>query len=125
MSRLGFTLVEVIVSATILMLTVGCLLFVFSTGKFVVIRTGREVGAIGFARQSLERLKNEVREDTWNTGGLRIHVTGWQGLPGDFGSTFSGRRRYAVTEGPVADTSYREVTVTVDWNEPLESQLHP
>lgn len=117
MNKHGFTLIEVIISALILSMTVGGILFVFSTEKGVVSHSGRRDEAMNFARQTLEELRNEVREDTWDTGNLRIHQTPWNSLSGDFGTKFSGQRKYEVTAGPALD-AYRAVTVTVDWTEP-------
>ena len=117
MKKRGFTLVEVIVASLILVFTVAGVLFVFSSEKAALERAGRRIQAMDFARQTLEQLKNEVRADTWDAGGLRVHDDGWQALPGKFAANFSGRRKYVVTSGPAAG-SYRCVTVTVDWVEP-------
>ena len=127
MNKHGFTLVEVIISALILALSVGGVLFIFSTEKGVVARTGRRIQAMDFARQTLEELKDEVGADTWPTGG-RLGIVGVATpdlLPaGDFKDVFNGSRSYTVTDMDPnlsgGDPDYKSATVTVSWTEPAE-----
>ena len=125
MNKDGLTLVEVIVSALILAVTVGGILSVFSTEKGVVDRTGRRMQAMNFARQKLEELKNAVRADTWpNAGDLAAGVDKPAPIAngGDFTSIFEGDRKYTVNDVFVnGDTVYKSVTVTVSWTEPAEN----
>lgn len=128
MNKSGLTLVEVIISALILALTVGSLLYVFATEKGIVARSGRGIQAMDFAIQTLEELKNEVRADTWEESNQPLTVTSawgsWENLSGDFYTKFSGRRHYRVdsVDGIDPNTGYRSVTVEVDWQEPSESE---
>lgn len=134
MNKQGLTLIEVIVSAVILALTVGGVLYIFSTEKGVVARIGRQVQAVDFARQTLEELKNEVDADTWpNTGGLGtvgVAITEplSPGEPSDFRDKFGGAREYTVTNIDADGNTtyeydeYKAVTVKVEWTEPAESQ---
>ena len=146
MNKRGLSLMEVIVSALILAITVGGVLYVFSTEKGVVARTGRQVQAMDFARQTLEELKNAVSADTWpfsgttgtpnstrdDLGGLKADVTFTDTLDaGAFRDKFFGGRKYTVTnidadtgvdaEGdgfPANDVDYKMVEVVVEWEEP-------
>lgn len=125
MEKRGFTLVEVIVASLILVFTVAGLLFVFSSERAALERAGRRIQAMDFARQTLEQLKNEVRADTWLTGTLSAGTHNTEAFLSlsdyKLGYNFSGNRWYEVTDrNPDADAEidYKEVTVTVDWDEP-------
>lgn len=127
MNKYGFSLIEVIVAALILVLTVGGILFVFSTEKGVVSRTGRKVQAMDFARQTLERLKNEVSAETWSAGGDlgQVGVAITEPLSaGEFRDKFNATRSYIVTNvnPDGGEVDYKSVTVTVEWEEPLEPE---
>ncbi|MBU4140989.1 MAG: type II secretion system GspH family protein [Candidatus Omnitrophica bacterium] len=126
MNKRAFTLIEVIVSALILTLATGGVLFIFSTEKGAVSRTGRRMQAMDFARQTLEQLRNKVGADTWPTGGdisAGTHTTeAFLSLSGtELGDKFGGTREYTVTDkNPDVDAGidYKEVTVEVKWTEP-------
>ena len=122
MNSRGLTLTEVIVASVILVLTTGGILLIFSTQDTAVVHTGRKMQASDFASQTLEELKNAVREDSWSAGDLSLgaHPKPIQ-TAGDFRDTFNGLRSYQVDAGP-ADDAYRKVTVTVEWQEPAETQ---
>jgi len=146
MNKQGLSLMEVIVSALILAITVGGVLYIFSTEKGVVARTGRQVQAMDFGRQTLEELKNAVNVDDWpleTSGGTRpdqgrlavgVGITAALDA-GAFKDKFFGVRNYEVTnidadegvdaEGdgdPANDVDYKMATVTVEWEEPAETQ---
>ncbi len=127
----GFSLTEVIVSALILALTAGGVLYMFSTEKGIAARSGRQIRAMDFTRQTLEELRNAVGADTWPaTGNLSAgaHTTeAFLSLAGtELGDTFGGSREYQVADidpdssGGAPD--YKSVTVTVNWTEPAESE---
>lgn len=122
LQKKGVTLIEVMISALILAVTIAGLFASFSTSQSLVAQSGRVTEAKGFAQQTLERLRKEVRQDTWDSAGneLRVHETGWETLPGTFGATYSGRRKYLVENGPFPGdgSGGRKVTVTIDWQEP-------
>ena len=138
MKKLGLTLIEVIIASLILSITVGGILYLFSTEKVVISRTGRRVEAMNFARQTIEQLRNEVRDDTWLVGTLSAgtHSTeAFLSLSGtELGDKFPGQgRSYTVTDidadsgfdsdgngVKTDDIDYKKVTVTVDWTEPAE-----
>ncbi len=119
---------EVIISALILAITVGGMLYIFSTEKGVVARTGRQVQAMDFGRQTLEELKNEVGADTWPAGGrLAVGVGITDALDsGAFKDKFFGGRTYEVedidADGTGDPVDYKMATVTVSWEEPAETQ---
>ncbi len=119
MDKRGLTLVEVIVAALILAVTTAGMLATFLMAKNAVARAGRQIQALESARQRLEVLKNEVRP-SWDDSGepLEVHESSWEALAGEL-YQFSGQRKYKVEAGPAADT-YKKVTVTVDWTEPIE-----
>ncbi|MBN3037804.1 MAG: type II secretion system protein [Candidatus Omnitrophica bacterium] len=126
----GLTLIEVIISSLILALSVGCVLFVFSSEKGAVEGTSRKMQAANFARQKLEVLRNQVRPQWDNPGELLEQTdpgwTGWENLSGGelgSGGKFQGLgRRYKVrnidADGAGEPIDYKEVTVVVDWDEP-------
>ena len=135
MNKRSFSLIELIVAATILSLTVGGLLYVVTTEKVVVSRTGRKVQATEAARGILENLKNEVRADQWPGASgepLEEGLEKFIGLtPGTELTKFSGQRKYIVNSvdadaafdsdgdaNPSNDRDYKSVTVTVWWIEP-------
>ena len=122
MNKHGFSLMEVIIAALILALTAGGVLYMFSTGKGTTARSGHQIQAMDFTRQTLEELKNAVSADTWpNAGNLAAGVDKPAPITngGDFTSKFHGDRKYTVNDVIVmGDTIYKNVTVTVDWTEP-------
>ena len=142
MNKNGMTLLEVIIAAMILSVTVGGILFIFSTEKGVVARTGRQMIAVDLGQQTIEALKNEVGADIWLTGSLTAigiattvgqgEWTDWEALPGDLGDKFAGQgKRYRVTNIDADlnydsdnnadledDLDYKQVEVVVDWSEP-------
>jgi len=143
MNKRGMTLLEVIIAALILAVTVGGVLFIFSNEKGVVARTGRQIQALDFGQQTLEELKNEVDANVWPAGGLVETDADWSGdtagdwtawgaLTGDLETKFKGEgRRYRVRNidgdptydsdgvgGTADDIDYKQVEVVVDWDEP-------
>ncbi len=124
MNRNGFTLVEVIISALILALTAGGVLYIFSMEKGTVSETGHRVEAMEFARQSLEDLNKEIGADTWPGGALtaEVDVDTSASLPeGDFKDKFGATRKHRITDmdpDHSGDPDYKSVTVTVNWTEP-------
>lgn len=127
MNKRGLTLVEVIISALLLALTVGGVLFIFTTEKGAVTQTGRRVQAMDFVRQTLEQLKNEVGADTWEItdfvngsyspdlpSGCELKKFPYQGDP------TNSMRDYTISAVPgiPPNSGYKQVTVTVQWTEP-------
>lgn len=128
MNKHGLSLMEVVISALILAVTVGGVLYIFSTEKGVVARTGRQVQAMDFGRQTLEELKNAVGADTWPDQGFLGTVGAAITDPldaGAFKEKFLGTRSYEVEDVDVdfdGTTDYKKVSVTVTWEEPAETQ---
>jgi type II secretory pathway pseudopilin PulG len=139
MNKKGMTLAEVIVSAVILALTVGGMLYIFTTERGAVAISGRNVQALDFAQQTLEELKNAVDANTYDTGALQETDADWDGadagdwqtapIPGGDlgpGGKFAGAgRSYRVRDKDVDldnETDYKEVEVVVDWTEPVGTQ---
>ena len=108
----------------IILITATGIFASFLTAKRYVNRSTRRILALNFARQKLEELRTEVRQDTWDSGGLKVTGSGvWtpadgETLPGDFGSIWQGKRYYSVeaVTSPVG-TKYRKVTVKITWSE--------
>jgi len=123
-NKSGLSLIEVIIASLLLALTVGCLLFVFSMEKGVIEGSGRKIQAMNFGCEQLETLKNAVSATWEETGQPLAASSGWQALRGELGTTFAGQGiRYDVTDfDPDGDgaTDYKQVTVTVDWADPLD-----
>ena len=108
----GFTLVEVIVALVILVSTAAGIFASFIAAQGYSANAKRRIVAVNFARQKLEELRPEVRQDTWNTGGLKITAwTPYEPLP----ATLPGDgRRYQVESVP--GVNYRKVTVEIKYD---------
>jgi len=141
MKKHGLTLLEVIVASLVLAITVGGVLYIFSTEKGIVARTGRQVVAMDFTCQQLEDLKNAVTAggaDAWPGGTLDETDSAWgdpgtwnawEDLSGEFAwaGKFGGQgRRYRVqnidADGAGEPVDYKQVQVVVDWDEPAEPE---
>lgn len=120
MNNKAMALVEIVVSMLILAVAA---LGVASTISLVNSNQMRRAGgssldlqAAGFARQTLEELKNAVTTDTAET---RLNVDAHNttaDLPATFtGAPVNGTRTYTVSN--VAGTDLKKVTVTVLWND--------
>ena len=115
---------EIIVSSLLLAIIVAASFSVFVASERKIRYIGRKLQAANFVREKFEDLKDAVRQDEWDGSSYDLGEkdwTEWDVFPGDFGTKWGGQRRYkveAVTESGGVDTTYRKVTVEVQWNEP-------
>ncbi|MEW5758105.1 MAG: type II secretion system protein [Candidatus Omnitrophota bacterium] len=113
-SKRSLTLVEVVVAMVILVSVIAGLLATFTAGKRFALHAKYRLQAINIARGVLESLKDQVRADTWNTGGLRVmdDVV----LPAEREGIINYSKSYRVEN--VDNSTCRKVTVTVRWTPP-------
>lgn len=117
----AMTLVEVMVSMVILgIIAVG----IYATFSIISKGTGKigslDIQAAGYARETLEKLKNVVSADPTRAAPLNAGTNIVDPLPaGDFKDVSGGTRTYDVVDVDADDdgtTDYKKVTVTVRWN---------
>ena len=119
----GFTLVEIIVSLVIILITAAGIFASFLAAQNYVMRSKRRIAAVNVARQKFEELKPFVRQDTWadSTTGVNLLYAGigaTQPYTGTFSftSSWTGGLNYTVANPD--DTSFRSVSMMVNWTEP-------
>jgi prepilin-type N-terminal cleavage/methylation domain-containing protein len=122
----GFTLVEILV-AMVLLAGIGAASLSAFSSTTRIVRTDQNV-AYNFARGSLEKMFEQVRQDTWDTGSLPLSLA----TPGpqNIASVVNGQTltmAYEVNDTPSSSTAppqdlngdgiedYRKVTMTVSW----------
>jgi len=118
-NKKGFTLAEIVIAAVILATAVGGLWACFIASKRFSISSKTSLMAIHNARYVLEKLREDVRADEWDSGNLQVggpyNVTTW--LPNDsasFRNKYNGRAVYSVSN--VSGTSCRRVDLTMTWD---------
>ncbi len=111
----AFTLVEIIVGSLILTLIVASFLSVALSIQRLNRRSLYRLQAINVARQVLEGLYQEVRQDTWNTSsnGLRQgqNISGGSFIVDDINYTAQYNVQY------IASNRLARVDLTVQWQE--------
>jgi len=86
----------------------------FTVSRRYVERSRRRLQAVNLARQILEELYNEVRQDTWGdtaTNRLWRNQTGTDYVDGILYS-------WTTNVSAVSNRDYRRVNVTINWTEP-------
>jgi prepilin-type N-terminal cleavage/methylation domain-containing protein len=122
-SKKGFSLIEIIVAAIIMAMTIGGIFSVFSGGNRFVLRASRRLAAVNVAQAEIENRRIEVRYDTWNTGGLA--PTDWTAYSGPL-TLPPQAYRYKIdidssglpTAIPDSDARCRRMFMRVGWAEP-------
>lgn len=133
----GFTLLEVLIGATILMLVVAGTFATFTAGERFIREAMHRREALSFAQQVTEVLRDDVAATTWSSTdpsdslsvGLHTAVTNaFLALPaGLFRDRWNGARQYLVEDldldalvlgAPDGQADVKRVTVTVTWDEP-------
>lgn len=130
-AKKGFTLIEIMIAAMIMAVTIGGLFSVFIAGNRFVLRSSRRLAAVNFAQEQIENRREFVRFDTWPNAndGNNLGVTGggvWTAWSGP--STFQPTSfRYSVEQAPRFNTPVpfaiqlqgcRRVYLQVRWSEP-------
>jgi prepilin-type N-terminal cleavage/methylation domain-containing protein len=118
----GFSLLEIIISLVILGLTLLGIFSVFIAGRRYTERSKRKLVSLNIARQVVEKIKEDVRQDTWNTGSNKLsvgtqNVSSIYSAPANF-NDWSGTVECVV--GGVGSTGLRQATIKVKWTEPSE-----
>ena len=130
----GFTLVEVVIAAVIMSLTIGGLFSVFISSNRFVQRANRRLAAVNLAQDQLERRREFVRIDTWNDANddTNLGTTGGTWNPGGWIAgppvgAITQSYRYWVVDDPspgnpvpaaAAARAARRVFMQVQWTEP-------
>lgn len=115
----SLSFLEILVSAIILATCIAGLLASFVVVRKAVLRSDKRLAAYNLARQQVEVLYPEVREDTWDTGALQEPFTSsWTTvtLPPE---NIDFKRQYTVSApagaGACASCEHRQVNVTVEF----------
>lgn len=131
-SLTGFTLIEILVAAVIMAITVSGIFAVFiASGRFVN-RSQRRLSAINIAQAEIEKRRGYVRSDTWGDAndGANLGLTGgaWTasvagpnilGAPTQFHYMVALDPRFAIPVSITTDNEKcRQVFMRVQWNEP-------
>ena len=72
MRRKSFSLLELLVAAIILVITLAGLLSTFVAARRAVVRSSRRVATFNIARRTLENLYQAVDASTWDSGALSV-----------------------------------------------------
>lgn len=110
----GFTLVEIIVALMVILVAATGVLASFIAAKRYTVRANHRIIAMNLARQKLEMLRAQMRQDTWDSGNLSI---------GNYNESLSSESRLTnATRGyqvqAVSDKEYRRVIMNITWDEP-------
>jgi|GEM_PF-1558730 len=108
-SRRGFTVVEVIVASSILVISVLATVSAFSYARRTVSRTENRLACLHIAREVMETLRSESYRSTLLDSG-----TNKRPLPG----YPRNRGYYDVEEKATGKKAYKDITVVIEWTEP-------
>ena len=119
----GFSLLEIVISLVILGLTLAGIFSVFIAGRRYTERARRKLVSLNIGRQVLEKIKEDVRQDTWDiagsnrlTVGTHLVESGFITAPAGF-DNWEGTISYEISN--IANV-LRQATITITWNEPSE-----
>ncbi len=127
--KTAFSFVEVIIAAIIVNIAIlGCF-GAFFYGKAKVQSTKKQISALNFAQEEIERLMSLKYDDTelylppgqGATGNYNTNTLPTGGETGELRDYWSGTRTYQVSWGPNDYGSaqrYKIITITVEWTEP-------
>ncbi|MDP1852679.1 MAG: prepilin-type N-terminal cleavage/methylation domain-containing protein [Candidatus Omnitrophota bacterium] len=104
--RSGFTLIEIIISALIMAVTIGGLFSVFIAGNRYTFRTGRRLMAVNLIQQEIEFRRQAVRQDWWLMAANPDPLLNWLAINGAWtnwsvaavGDPFQMQYRYRVDQ---------------------------
>lgn len=117
----GFTLLEVLIAALILVVAVAGIFSVFIFTKRSTNLPGSQFQALNFARQQAEDLRVDVIYPDYNADSGDLS-TGYHGPESITIGSLPATRSYFVSNGPDSNgdglPDWRAVTVTINWNEP-------
>lgn len=108
-SRRGFTVVEVIVASSILVISVLATVSAFSYARRTVSRTENRLACLHIAREVMETLRSEsYRSELLDLGNKKRPLPGYAW----------NRGYYDVTEPKTGKEAYKDITVVIEWTEP-------
>lgn len=120
MNRKGLGLTGIIIGALILSLAAAGSFAAFVWGIKITKRANRQIIAMNFARQTAEKLKNDIQASTWPNSVLLKLGAHTSALP--TGKLPAGATRtYQVTNVDLngdGKVDYKKVTIKVHWREP-------
>ena len=114
-SRSGFTVVEVLIASSIMLISVLAVTNAFSYSRRTVSRTEDRLACLHIAREGMETLRNESYDSTLLTVGNNKVLPGYT----------KSRGYYQVTETISPDDgSTKDVTVVIKWGERIGSKTN-
>ncbi|MDD5155341.1 MAG: prepilin-type N-terminal cleavage/methylation domain-containing protein [Candidatus Omnitrophica bacterium] len=124
MNRKALTLMEIIVSLTILSITMVGLLNVFISAKKHSLRNRSRVSASELAKYFLDPLQMQVRQDQWypscNSSNC-LCTNGASGCPGNYSQSVgvSGNMTYVpnYSISDISGTTLKKVQLTINWTQ--------
>lgn len=120
MHKKGFTLMEIIISILILALLTLALANVFVAAKRRIVYSRSKIQGIELGRLFLDPLQEDVRWDKWTTNCLGANIACPGAPPPLDGITYTPT--YSISDVPmgVVNPPLRKVTVTINWDEPVQ-----
>ena len=117
----GFTLIEVMVAAMIIVILAAGLFGAFMGAQHFLNRSRHRMQAYNFAVDALDKLRSNYQYSSSPTmdignGHLDTEIDALGIIKGDMAG-LGGALTYDITEQPQAD-GYKQVTVKVHWDEP-------
>jgi type II secretory pathway pseudopilin PulG len=117
----AMTIIEILVSMIILMIIAGGVYATFSImGGGAEKLSPLDFQGINYARETLEKLKNDVSTDAARAGPLAAGRHDDPLPASEFTSKFGATRFYDVTDAEINSDglpNFKKVTVTVRWND--------
>lgn len=110
-SKGGFTVVEVIVASSILVMSVLATVSAFSYARRTVSRTENRLASLHIARDVMEILKSEPYGSALLTVGSNKKLPGYT----------KDRGHYDVILSRNIDGDSKDITVVIDWKEPADA----
>ena len=117
----SLSFMEIIVSAVILSMSIVALLGTFVSVRKIMARSNRRLAAVNVARDVLNRLWLEVREDTWNLSSNGLYPATNHST--SYNNTQIGESQYTatydvsnITSATSGAQAYRKVKVTVNYS---------
>lgn len=116
-NKKGFTMTEVIIASLIIVVLAGGMFSSFWGAQHFLNRAKHRAQAFNFAMEALDRLRSNYKysDSGMNVGAGHLEAEIGSILRGEL-SGLGATLTYDVTEPQV--NGYKQVTVTVNWNEP-------
>jgi prepilin-type N-terminal cleavage/methylation domain-containing protein len=115
MNKKGFTLMEILVAALIMVLVMTGLTSVFVAGRRHILHTRSRIQAAELGRLFLTPLQMDVRQDQWGSSNCLRTGTGCPGAQTIDSITYTPTYTRTL-DSPI--TNLNKVKVTINWTEP-------